>query len=509
MKKRTIALMAGLMAAGMLAGCSGGGESGAPEAEQGQPEDSVYTGEEVWPAIGSEDAPVSVKVMIKDVFPDEEDVQLLQADIIEKMAAHGQYVDLEFVEPPAGSYDTAVPLAVMNGDTEADLIYFQGGDQAVADQGLLVDMTTYIENSTFVKSIMSDINTTRMENYPYLLWLAPSRINVPAMRGDWAEQLDSYDALIADPTVDNYYNLFKEMKDKGMVEYALNGDGSTARFDSIFNQAFGVTGTFVQEDGKWIFSQASQAEKDKLEFYNKLYEEGLIDPEYLTDTWDVMEQKFYDGKTGLIASSIASIQIYDNKMQSVNGPESELVILPPAKGVSQGYTADSTSKESRGFAINVDSENKDAAWAVLEFMASPEGRLLDKCGIEGKHYNIENDQIVFTDRWPEWWARFWETTNNFEPEIPLAQPVLVPAAQSALDNLNQYTVPDNDILIPEEMTPQWDAMNSVFEEHSTNIIRGEEEVSAFDTMVEEWNAAGGTEFESVIEEALGAAEGES
>ena len=152
---------------------------------------------------------------------------------------------------------------------------------------------------------MSDINTTRMENYPYLLWLAPSRINVPAMRGDWAEQLDSYDALIADPTVDNYYNLFKEMKDKGMVEYALNGDGSTARFDSIFNQAFGVTGTFVQEDGKWIFSQASQAEKDKLEFYNKLYEEGLIDPEYLTDTWDVMEQKFYDGKTGLIASSIA------------------------------------------------------------------------------------------------------------------------------------------------------------------------------------------------------------
>lgn len=35
MKKRTIALMAGLMAAGMLAGCSGGGESGAPEAEQG------------------------------------------------------------------------------------------------------------------------------------------------------------------------------------------------------------------------------------------------------------------------------------------------------------------------------------------------------------------------------------------------------------------------------------------------------------------------------------------
>ena len=249
MKKMTMALIAGLAAAGLLTGCSGGGGDGSAQ-EQGQPQDSVYTGEEEWPAIGSEDAPVTVKVMIKDVFPDEEDVQLLQENIIEKMASHGQYVDLEFVDPPAGSYGTAVPLAVMNGDTDADLIYFQGGDQAVADQGLLVDMTSYIKNSTFVKSLMTDINRTRMEHYPYLLWLAPSRINIPAMRGDWAKQLDSYEALIADPTIDNYYNLFKEMKDKGMVEYALNGDGSTARFDSIFNQAFGVTGTFVQENGK-------------------------------------------------------------------------------------------------------------------------------------------------------------------------------------------------------------------------------------------------------------------
>ena len=86
---------------------------------------------------------------------------------------------------------------------------------------------------------------------------------------------------------------------------------------------------------------------------------------------------------------------------------------------------------------------------------------------------------------------------------------MVPAAQSALDYLNEYTVPDNDILIPEEMTPQWDAMNSVFEEHSTNMIRGEEELSAFDTMVQEWNDAGGTAFESVIEEAMTGDESES
>lgn len=106
-----------------------------------------------------------------------------------------------------------------------------------------------------------------------------------------------------------------------------------------------------------------------------------IDPEYLTDTWDTMEQKFYEGKTGIIAGTLSSTQIYDNKMRSVNGEESELVILPPAKGVAQGYRAEDVTKEERGFAMNIDSKNKDAAWAVLEFMASPEGRILDKVGI--------------------------------------------------------------------------------------------------------------------------------
>ena len=44
------------------------------------------------------------------------------------------------------------------------------------------------------------------------------------------------------------------------------------------------------------------------------------------------------------------------------------------------------TKEQRGFAINSQSEVKEAAFAVLEFMAGPEGRKLDKLGIKDIHY---------------------------------------------------------------------------------------------------------------------------
>lgn len=510
MKKIWALIMAASLVGTSLAGCGKKADGGEAEGTDktgsaAASQDGVKAeGSSEWPAIGTSASPVTVKVMIKDVFPDEDDVKLLRDAIVEKMAAHGQYVDLQFEDPPAGSYGEAVPIAMMNGDVDADLVYFQGGDLALSQQGLLEDLTPYVEHSVFVKSIMTEVNKERMENYPYLIWLAPSRIPIPAMRKDWAEKLDSYDALIADPTVDNYYALFKEMMDKGMVDYVMTADGSTDRLDSIFNQAFGVTGTIVKENGKWIFSKESQAEKDKLAFYAKLYKDGLLDPQYLTDTWDTMEQKFYEGKTGIIAGTLPSVQIYDNKMRSVNGDGAELVILPPAKGKAQGYKAEDVTKESRGFAINADSKHKDAAWAVLEFMASPEGRILDKVGIEGKHYTVKDHEIVFTDKWPEWWARFWDTTNNFDPKDPsLAQPVLTPVGQSAFDNLQKYTVKDVNILIPEEMMPQWDAMNNYYNEYAADIIRGIKPISSFDEMKAKWDKAGGDEFESILTEKLG------
>lgn len=512
MKKLLSLILALTMVLCMFAGCQSNETTPTTQATaaptQASSQEPAQTADETsseWPAIGTADAPVTVKVMVKDVFPSEEDVQKLQAVISEKMAAHGQYVNVEFAEPPASGYKTAVPLAMMNGEVDADLVYFQGGDQALAAQGLLEDLTSYIEGSTYVKNLMEETNVEKLANYPYLLWLAPPRVSTPGIRTDLAEQTESFAALMEDPTIDNYYAFMKELKEKGLCTYALTADGDTSRFDSIFNHAFGVTGTCVQENGQWIFAKASQAEKAKLEFYAKLYAEGLMDPDYLTNTWDVMEQRWYEGTAAIVAGTAgATVQVYDTKMQSVHGEQATLTILPPAKGESQSYTSIDVTKESRGFAINADSENKDAAWAVLEFMASPEGRILDKVGIEGEQYTVEDNKIVFTDKFSGWWARFWDTTYKFEPENPsLTEPVLTPAASQSLDMVNQYAIADHGILIPDEMSPQWDAMKNLYNEYASDIIRGVKSIDSFDQFVEEWNNAGGNDFAPLLQEAFG------
>ena len=296
------------------------------------------------------------------------------------------------------------------------------------------------------------------------------------------------------------------------VNRTTNGTGTVVSYlledlqklDAFFNHAFGVTGTCLQENGEWIFSKASQAEKAKLEFYAKLYAEGLLDPDFLTLTWDVVEQRFYDGEAAIIAGTAGGVvQVYDQKMMSLYGDSAALTVLPPAKGATQSYLSIDVTKEGRGLAINVDSENKDAAWAVLEFMASPEGRILDKVGIEGTHYNIEGDKIVFTDKFAGWWARFWDTTNNFNPTPALAAPVLTPAAQDSLDKVNEYMIMDHNLLIPEELTPQWDAMNQLYNEYAADIVRGIKPIEAFDEFVEKWNANGGNDFHDLLQETFG------
>ncbi len=448
--------------------------------------------------IGSASAPVKVTYLCKDVDPitDAEILGKMVSAIEEGMAAEGNYVDLQILSAPTGSYKTVVPIAFRTGQISPDLVYFQGGDLPIAQEGMLVDMTDYIAGSTNIKEIMPEHSKAAMANYPYLMWLAPARVQIPVMRSDWFNSLKSSKALLENPTVDNYYALFKEMKDSGMCKWPITTDGTIAKLDSVFNHAFGVTATLVKENGNWVYSSATQANKDKLAFYAKLYADGLLDKEYVTKAWDTMEQAFYEGTAGFVAGTAGDvINVYNNKMKEVQGVE--LVVLPPATGVSQAYQSIDVTKESRGFAINADSDVKDAAWAVLEFMAGPEGRKIDKLGIEGVHYNMVDGKAVLTSAFPSWWAKFWPTMNGLDTSKVVGE-VLTQPALTSMDMAAQYFAPDTNVILPEELLPLQDAMDKLYREYSTDIIRGVRPVSDFDEFVKKWNTAGGTEISKYL-----------
>ena len=165
-----------------------------------------------------------------------------------------------------------------------------------------------------------------------------------------------------------------------------------------------------------------------------MYKEGLLDPEFLTKKWDTKEKAFYDGQAAIMAGTQGKvIDLYNSKSTAQNGASAKVVPLPPAKGKGQGYTPVDTSKESRGFAISKTSKNKDMAFAVLEYMASPKGQMMDKLGFEGSEYQIVDNKIKLTDKFAAWFPHFVESAISFTPDKefdPTTPYLSAPAAKS-------------------------------------------------------------------------------
>ncbi|MGN7453555.1 extracellular solute-binding protein [Paenibacillus pasadenensis] len=452
--------------------------------------------------------PVTLKIVYKDEGTANAASVKFFGELEKALAKdEGLNVKFELVDLAQGSYAENLNLLLLGG-TIPDIIYFQGGDQQMADQGLLEDLTPYIEKSEHVKAIMEPHNKTRMDSYPYLLWIKPLAPKVPVVRADWFEALDSSKALTDNPTVDNYYAFFKELVEKkpasGKPNYALTAAGDIAEINTIFNAAFGLDQTWIKkDDGTFEYARISEGEKEKLAFYHKLYQEGLLDPQFITKQWDTKEDAFYKGEAGVITGTAGKIiDLYNGRMQDLGGESAKLVVLPPAKGVGQGFGATDVTKESRGLAISSQSSHKDAAFQVFDYLASPKGQMLDRLGYEGENYAVVDIKIELNENYyNNWYARFWEPVD-IKSEIPLQTPLLGEPGAKSLELASTFYTEDNAFIIPEQFVANWDAMNNLYKEYSTDFITGKKDLSQFGAFVDAWNAAGGAEITAYANETI-------
>ncbi|MBD7984525.1 extracellular solute-binding protein [Sporosarcina sp. Sa2YVA2] len=477
--KKVLLTFVMILMVGVLAACSDG--------EKNPKEATTKEGE----AAGDSGAQ-TIKVVFKDDGPSNP-VAVSYYEKLSEGLKKDLDLDVKFdlVEVAQGDYAEKLNLLLYSGEIP-DLIYFQGADKQIADQGLLEDLTPYIEDSKYIKSIMNPYNEARLRNYPYLLWIKPLDNRVPVVRKDWFDQASSSATLMENPTVDNYKAFFKEIVQIGDTKNAVTVAGDIRELDYTFDMAFGINKTWLDSEKGFEHYKVSSQTKDKLEFYRQLYEEGLLDPQYLTKKHDTKQEVFYNGETAVIPGTNGKvIDIYNDRMRVLNGEESQLQVLPPAKGEYQGFGATDISKESRGLAISSQSKNKDLVFQVLDYLASPEGQKLDRLGFEGEHYNVVDGKVELTEKYyGDWYARYWEP-NNVEFEVAESTPLLGDAAEKSLLSVADYYSEDNSFVLPEEYVAQWDAMENLYKEYSADIITGKKPLEAFDDYVKKWYAAGG------------------
>ena len=276
---------------------------------------------------------------------------------------------------------------------------------------LMPNLQKAFEDYPEAKKIVTETNGA-MYALPYIEVSATATQVRPYYRTDLLEKYD----IPVPTTTEEFYQALKTYKEKnGTAGFSAFSLKEVSYFGTMLYSAFG---TSVQPDfeddgtGKVIYNRTSEQYKHYLEFMNKLYEEALIQQEYMTMDAQVATGLATAGDTvfyGAEAHSLAADAFEDG--------EFHLSCLAP---LTSEYSDDREVLRQLpvslgGFYLNAESENLEALVQALDIMFATE-EVVEGSGLKGMSFcygfegvdYIKNADGTYELVTPEGYASFTE-----------------------------------------------------------------------------------------------------
>ncbi len=373
--KRWMALgLSAAMAASVLAGC--GGQEGTEEAAAQK--DLSYFNETGYPIV-NEPIELNVMVAVGPMSGDFNEMPVFK-DLEEKT---GIKINFEQVSPTA--WAERKNLALASQDMPDIIIGGIGGmsDSEVnkySSQGIIVELNDYIDKyAPNFKKLLSekpDLDAVirnpegKIYGLPFYQELISEEIpDNLFINKKWLDTL----GLDVPTTTEEYYEVLKAFKtqdpngngiaDEIPLSYRANQrlTGELSLFGS-----FGVLDNdahLMIEDGKVLFSPALEGYKEGIEYMNRLYTEGLIDPEVFTQ-----DQSQYIGKGQAEEEIVGSFIIFnDENYVGIDRAYNDYTALLPLKGPDddQLWNKYATGYDTNAFIITKNNKYPEASirWA--------------------------------------------------------------------------------------------------------------------------------------------------
>lgn len=163
---------------------------------------------------------------------------------------------------------------------------------------------------------------------------------------------------------------------------------------------WGISGAnypmYFDESAKsWKFAATQPAYKDMLDFMKKLYNDKLLDPEFMTDTPDSWTAKMTTDKSFVTWDWIGRLDLFYNQVKD-KYPTYDLRYANPVGPTGNIRTL---PKIDVGFSIAVaNNSNKEAALKLLDYLSSPSGSALVTLGVEGETFHFDaNGKPVYPE----------------------------------------------------------------------------------------------------------------
>ena len=407
MKKKVIGILLStvLAASAVLTGCGGNG--------------------------GNSDSADSGDVLTVDVYDDQANYQGIQSGWFAKIVKDKFNIELNIIAPNvAGGGDTLFQTRSAAGNL-GDIIISNTENGRLKDMvsaGLLMDMTDLLKDKDVMKNYSDAIEKANENAGQDGLWCIPSEISSqsPEVSADGIEPLvapymrwEGYEAIGCPEikTLEDWIPVMKQLQeqipesDSGKKTYALSlfkdWDGSSMVAAKNFCSLYGYndTGTgfvLAKADGS-DFQDITDSDGiyvRALKFLFEANQEGLIDPESTTQSYDILSDKYRDGQ---ILTSLWSYQgqAYYNTTEH---KEAGKGFMPAFIEDSKPYTAGCYSEGNAKVVICIGSQAKEPERLAefIDWLYSAEGvecagQSNGAAGPEGLTWEMDGDKAVLTE----------------------------------------------------------------------------------------------------------------
>lgn len=324
-------------------------------------------------------------------------------------------VKANVISAPFASYNEKLNVTLASGNLP-DIVYMDNKNvSSWIDEGALLPLDELIEKyAPNFKSVFTDEDRKQIVNpgdlklygMPYMLRLAAQ--NSMGIRRDWLDTL----GLKAPTTIEELEYVLTAFKNNAAK---LTNGGPIIPMAGELSAIYMMYGIMesgennawtLDENNNYISKYEHPNYRACLETLNRFYENGLIDPEYLTRNTDA------NAVYTLFNSGIAgSGFVYSTRLREITGilketnPNAFFDYMQPIDGIDGQKRIMGRQQLGTQGCITIAAEGKEKeCMEFLDWGYSEDGDILMNYGIEGKSYDMVDGKPVIRDEYNHGWV---------------------------------------------------------------------------------------------------------
>lgn len=410
MKRKVVSLMlVSAMVAGMLAGCGSdsGSSKGGSGTETGSAAEASSSGETADDA--DDKSPITFEYFNADGKNGNWDNPVAKA-ITE---ATGVTLDVSYPVASQGDAKEDVALMIAN-DEYPDMIYAKGSATDLYQAGALIDMTDLIEKygPNIKKMYGAEMEKLKWsQDDPGIYQLSYAGVNQKTLTTggscqiQWAalkendykypKTLDEYEKMIK-----SYLAAHPKTED-GLDMIGITMSASDWHWMITLGNPAGLIADASPDNGQWIiddnygvhYKHVTDEEKEYFKWLCRMYNEGILDPNFATQTDDDYIAKVASGRVVAITDAEWHYSQCEATLVADGKVDQTYVGLPVTLREDQVEKALLYQGTTVGWGIGITKSCEDPVRAIkfLDYLCSDEGQILYHWGIEGENYFLDDD----------------------------------------------------------------------------------------------------------------------